>query len=136
MDQELIYIATPYMATGDDPEAIKFQRFRNVTKFAADLTALGVHVYSPITHSHMMAMAAELPGDWDYWEAFDRKMLMACTSMIVYQQEGWEKSIGVEKEMVFAAAHGMPIRFIPMGMEIDGVIAMLKTPMPPYSSRR
>jgi hypothetical protein len=109
MNNELIYIATPYLPTEDDYRYEYVHRFLRVTNFAAKLMGVGRHVYSPITHSHPMAIAERLPGGWDYWCELDQKFLKICTCMVVFCQDGWDRSIGVAAEMKYAEIHNMPI---------------------------
>jgi len=60
----MIYLATPY--SDPDPEVREF-RYREVNKAAAQLISEGHHVFSPISHTHPIAQAGDLPTGWDYW---------------------------------------------------------------------
>jgi len=106
---ELIYLATPY--SDDDPE-IRKQRFLIVNVVAAKLMAAGDHVFSPISHTHPIALAGDLPKGWDYWEKYDRIMLAACTKLIVVCQDGWSKSTGVTAEVKIAHEMGIPVEYM------------------------
>jgi len=104
----LVYLATPY--SHKDP-AVQERRFRVVNAVAAALMREGFPVFSPISHTHPIAQAGDLPGDWDYWEEYDRVVLSACSMMIVVAQPGWIESKGVTAEMDIAREMGIPIEF-------------------------
>ena len=105
----MIYLATPY--SHRDP-AVKQARFEAVNKIAADLMRAGEHVFSPISHTHPIALAGDLPGGWDYWEAYDRVMLAACDTLIVLMLPGWIESTGVCAEIKIARETGMIIEYM------------------------
>lgn len=105
----LVYLATPY---SDPNPFVREARFKAVNYQAAELMRQGVHIYSPISHTHPIAVAGNLPKGWDYWEQYDRTILAACTRMIVFRQPGWERSKGVAAEMAIAKEMGLPIEFI------------------------
>lgn len=102
----LIYLACPY---SDPDPAVRAQRFEAVNRAAAALMADGRYVYSPISHTHPIAVAGDLPTGFDYWEGYDRVMLGACTEVVVLALDGWQESRGVQAEMQIAAEMGLPI---------------------------
>ena len=85
----LIYLATLY--SHSDPD-VKQRRFDAVNRAAAKLMRRGWHVYSPISHSHPMALAG--------------------ARVIVLRQDGWRESTGVRSEMEIAAELGLPVAFM------------------------
>lgn len=105
----LVYLATPY--THEDA-AVKQRRFEVVNRVAAELMRSGVHVFSPISHTHPIALAGDLPGDWQFWEQYDRAVLKACVRVLVLRQEGWAESTGVRAEIKIAEEMGLPVEFI------------------------
>ena len=106
----LLYLATPYMH--DDLE-VRERRFLAANHAAAWLMKTkGLHVFSPISHGHPIAMAGELPGDWAYWGANARLMLAACVKVIVFMQDGWRESTGVQAEIAIAKELGLPIEYM------------------------
>jgi hypothetical protein len=109
MANELIYLATPY--TDPDPE-VREKRFQVVNKIAATLMANGNHIFSPISHCHPIALAGDLPKEWEYWEKYCRLILRFCTKLMVVCQEGWQKSVGVQNEMKIAEEMRIPIEYI------------------------
>ena len=106
---DLVYLATPY---SHERPAVREHRFNVVNRVAADLMRDGVHIYSPISHTHPIAMAGDLPKGWDFWEQYDRAVLAACMKVIVLRQEGWEESKGVAAEIAIAREMGLPVEFI------------------------
>lgn len=105
----LIYLATPY--SHEDP-VIRQQRFEIVNRVAASLMSDGNYIFSPISHTHPIALAGDLPTCWDYWEQYGRVMLSACVSLYVLCQPGWKESKGVTAEIVIAEEMGLPIEYI------------------------
>ena len=103
---ELVYLATPY--SDPNPE-VQEKRFREVNKVAAQMMGKGLHVFSPISHCHPIALAGDLPKDWKFWEAYDKVMLQACTKLVVLMQEGWQRSTGVANEIKIAIELGIPV---------------------------
>jgi nucleoside 2-deoxyribosyltransferase len=83
------YLASPY--SHDDP-AVRLQRFETACRAAAILLRNGVLVFSPIAHTHPIALAGDLPLDWAFWQRFDREMIAACDEVIVLCLDGWASS--------------------------------------------
>jgi hypothetical protein len=105
----LVYLATPY----SHPDAsVREGRFRAVNAAAAELMRKGMHIYSPISHTHPIALAGDLPLGWEYWQAYDRAILAACCAMIVLTLDGWKESKGVAGEIAIANEMGLPVQFI------------------------
>lgn len=111
---ELIYIASPYSHESSD---IMRDRFEAVCDYAGRLMQMGHVVYSPIAHSHPIAMRVGLPTDWDYWKTFDHAMITRSTSLMVFQLPGWNESVGVTAEIQMAQALGIPIDY--SGEEVE-----------------
>jgi sugar phosphate isomerase/epimerase len=105
----IVYLASPY----SHPDAtVRVERFEKVAKVAAKLMASGIHLYCPITHTHPIALAGDLPTGWDYWEQYDRKLLKACGELWVCMMPGWEESKGVTGEIAIARELRLPVRYI------------------------
>jgi len=112
---QLIYLAVPYSYKDSDPAkvmAVKEERFQAVNKVAAKLMAEGNYIFSPISHTHPIALAGSLPGDWQYWEGYDRCILSSCKKLMVLRLPGWETSTGVTEERKIAEELGIPVEFI------------------------
>lgn len=108
----MIYLATPY----NHPSAkVRNARFKIACRIAAFLMREGIFLFCPIAHTHPIAEEGELPKGWDYWQAYDRKMLYRCTELWVAMMEGWDKSEGIRGEVEIAQELGIPIvRFDPL----------------------
>lgn len=83
-----------------------------MTKTAARLMQAGFNIFSPITHSHLIAGFGDLPTSWEYWREFDRAYLRACRMLIVLKLPGWEQSRGVTGEIEIARELGLPIVYM------------------------
>ena len=104
----LVYLASPYT----HPNAgVREDRFQAACQQTAAMICDGMHVFSPIVHSHPLAELG-LPSRWEDWEAYDRAMLERCSELVVLKLPGWRESRGVEAEIRWARKLGKPIRFI------------------------
>ena len=105
----MIYLASPY--THEDPSVME-QRFDAACRAAGKLMAQGYVVFSPIAHTHPIAVRCELPRGWDYWERFDRQFIEACQKVLVLRIDGWHTSKGVAAEVKLAESRGIPVDYI------------------------
>jgi len=102
----LAYLATPYTRYIDGPE----EAFRCACVLAARLIRSGVNVYSPIAHTHPIAVHGGIdPLDQQFWYEFDATILKRCDTLIVAQMEGWEQSTGIALEVDEFNKQGKPI---------------------------
>lgn len=103
----LCYLATPYTKyMGGDIE----RAFIDAAKLAAELLASGLRVYSPIAHTHPLAIHGNLdPLDHSIWLPFDEAMMDAADCLIVAHMDGWEVSYGIAHEVEFFRKAGKPI---------------------------
>lgn len=108
-EKTLIYLAVPY----SHPDAeVRLERFHAANKAAAKLMGEGLHIFSPISHTHPIALAGDLPLGWDYWAAYDHAILRACCKLLVLRSDGWEQSRGIAGEIAIAIGLGIPIEFV------------------------
>lgn len=109
MTNGYIYLASPYTdASADVMEA----RFNAVCYIAGKLMAQGLAVFSPIAHTHPIAVRCDLPRDWEFWQRYDRAMLVGASKVIVAKLPGWERSKGVAAEVAIAGELGIPVEYI------------------------
>lgn len=102
----IAYLATPYSKFKPDPAAA----FRAACKIAAHLVCAGIKVYSPIAHTHPIAVHGALDLlDHAIWLPFDEAMMEASSVLIVAHLEGWNESIGIAHEVKFFEERGRPI---------------------------
>lgn len=106
---DLIYLASPYSHV--EP-SIRHQRFLDVVAVAAQMMNDGVFVYSPIAHTHPMAVSHKMPLGWEFWARYDEAMIRRCNALWVLMLDGWRKSVGVNAEMEIARRMRIPIHFI------------------------
>lgn len=109
MNNSLIYLASPY----SHPDLnVRKERFRIANQVAGRLLNAGHFVFSPISMSHPVAMDASLPGDWQFWKAFDTAMLARCQKVVVIDIEGTSTSVGVQAEIAIAKDFGIPVEYL------------------------
>jgi hypothetical protein len=106
------YLAGPYSSSFIH---IRDRRYQQISSVAAALARRGEIVYSPITSCHHLANDYDLPGDAEFWLRHDLAFLEKCSKMYVLQLEGWEQSVGVQREIAFATEHNIPIEYINLG---------------------
>lgn len=106
MDGALAYLATPYSKYKPGIE----QAFIDAAKLAALLMRAGVNVYSPITHTHPIAIHGQIdPFDHAIWMPFDEAMMTAADVLLVAHMQGWQESFGIAHEIKFFEDAGKPI---------------------------
>ncbi len=106
--KHLYYLASPY--SHPNREVMKY-RANVVTKAAVDLLKQGIYVFAPIAYNSPWERY-DLPGDWGFWENFDKAFVARMDAVIVLTLDGWEKSIGVSAEIAFAKEHGIPVHYV------------------------
>lgn len=105
----LVYLATPYSKYRFGIE----HAFRDASALAAKLLKLGVKVYSPIAHTHPLAIYGSIdPLDHGIWLPFDEAMMTASHALIVAQMQGWRDSKGVLHEIKFFAEQRKPVFYL------------------------
>lgn len=106
---DLIYVGTPYTKF---PAGIEVA-FQAACFLTGRLLRAGLKVYSPIAHTHPIAIHGGLdPLDHSIWLPFDAAMMDKADAMIVAMMDTWESSRGVRHEMDAFAAAGKPIYFM------------------------
>ena len=100
-----IYLAIPY--TGNEE-----QNFKIANKVAGQLMSKGNIVFSPISHTHPIAIECNLPGDWKYWKSFDIAFIKWCDEVQIIALPGWRQSKGVMAEIDIAKKNNKKIKFI------------------------
>lgn len=106
------YLAVPY---SHPDKHVRAARNEIVTSVSAYMMGMGMHVFSPITHSHHIAEKGNLPNGWDYWGEQDSRYIEMCDRLIVLTLPGWLDSEGVTAEIKLAEELGKPISYIDWG---------------------
>lgn len=103
----IAYLATPYTRyKGGNIE----RAFKDACKIAAHLLCAGVKVYSPIAHTHPIAIFGALDAlDHAIWLPFDEAIMEVSSVLIVAHMDGWDESRGIEHEVKFFEDAGKPI---------------------------
>lgn len=117
----LAYLATPYSKyEGGNLELA----FRDAARLAAQLMLTGIRVYSPIAHTHPLAVYGDVdPLDHSIWLPFDEAMMQRCEVLIVAQMKGWKESKGIDHEIKFFAARKRTIYMLdPVSMTMRRMI--------------
>jgi hypothetical protein len=91
----VIYLASPYSHEDED---IRARRHRHVCVAAAQLISQGAVVFSPVAHSHPIALYGNAPGDWETWKHQCLALLDRCDLMLVLMLDGWRESKGIQAE--------------------------------------
>ncbi len=105
----VIYLASPY---SHPEEAVRVERFHAAALAAGKLMQDGMLVFSPIAHTHPIAVACDLPRGWDYWHKYDRWFIKRCSCVVVLQIPGWNISTGVRGKIEMAAELGKPVLYL------------------------
>lgn len=107
----MIYFCSPY--THECP-AIETSRYESVCKAAAEMLRHGLHVFSPIAHSHAIAVHADppLPRYWSWWQKIDFAFLDLAAEVVVLKLDGWKDSVGVKAEVEYAVKLGLPVTYL------------------------
>lgn len=105
----LIYVGTPYTKY---PGGIE-PAFVDACKLTARLVEAGLNVYSPIAHTHPLAIHGGLdPLDHKLWLGFDAAIMAKSDAMIVAMMPTWETSYGIKHEIQTFTDAGKPVFYL------------------------
>lgn len=107
-----VYIASPYTHDNDKVEHL---RYESAVLFTGQTLADGVACFSPIVHCRRPAEVCDLPGDFEFWRAYNFAMLSRARELWVLMLPGWEESDGVAGEIEEAQRLGIPVRYVEWG---------------------
>jgi hypothetical protein len=83
---------------------------------AALLVRAGIPVYSPIAHTHSIAIEGDIdPFDHNIWLEADRTFMEAAKGLIVCKMQGWEESYGIGVEIESFERQGKPVYWMEPG---------------------
>ena len=106
---DLIYIGTPYSRYPGGIESA----FVDACKLTSRLLREGLAVYSPIAHTHPIAIHGDIdPLDYAIWLPFDAAMMDKSDAMVVAMMTGWESSHGIRHEINAFVAAGKSVYFM------------------------
>lgn len=127
----LAYVAAPYSAP--DPIIIA-ARMSAFDKAIADmLTAGDVFPISPLMN-HAILGKHNIPGNWEFWQHYSRRLLARCDEIIVLDLPGWRQSTGVQGELELARSLHLPVRYLDYDQDAfdDGAAAALHLEFPSF----
>ncbi len=104
----LAYLATAYSKYVRGLAAA----YHDAAELAGRLLLAGIKVYSPIVHSHPLAMHSQGaldPLDTSIWYPLNDLMLSKCDILIVGHLQGWDESEGVAGEVQYFEGVWKPI---------------------------
>lgn len=111
----MIYLASQY---SDPDELTRRTRFLLAEEITGKLLLRKLWVYSPIVHCHELALKFNLPGDFDYWKAYNFDMLRRADEVYVLYTPTVKDSRGVIAELSMAHQLGMKISFIQQDLTV------------------
>lgn len=102
------YIATPFtLFHGGLDEA-----WKEACRVTAEFIRRGVPVYSPIAHTHPVAIHGGIdPVDHALWMKADQAMMESASDLYVIQMPGWNESKGIEMEIEAFRKASKPITY-------------------------
>lgn len=103
-----IYLATPYTKfKGGLEEANRLSSL-----YASTLLKAKLPVFSPIAHSHAIAVHGHLAGkDHSIWMPLDFAFTESAFALLVCKMPGWEESYGIGLEIEFFQKNKKPIYY-------------------------
>lgn len=117
------YLATPYSKYHLGIE----EAFQAACRETALLLRAGVPTFSPIAHTHPIAMHGDInPLDHEIWLPADRPLMDAAEGLIVCQMQGWDESYGIGVEIATFKEAGKPIFYMTPGIVPAELLADLK----------
>ena len=107
------YLASPYSKYPAGLEAA----FQEVCRQTALLIRHGIPVYSPIAHTHPIAIHGGMdPLDHGIWLPADLPLMRAAHGLIVCQMATWDQSYGIGEEIKEFTKLGLPIIYMEPGV--------------------
>ena len=112
------YLATPYSKYPDGIEAA----FHLAAETRGILLKAGVPCFSPIVHSHPVAMVCRIdPLDHSIWLPSEAPILRLAHGLIMLRARSWEVSYGMAEEYKLFIAAGKPVVFMDPGVVPEGL---------------
>ena len=94
-----IFLCAPY--TNHDPEIVN-ARVTAINAHAAYLMNQGHIVFSPISHSHPIAMGNNLPTTFEFWQKQNHEFIVWCDVVMVLRLYRWQESKGIADKIRYA----------------------------------
>lgn len=84
-------------------------RYIDVCIAAAKLVEKDIHVFSPIAHSHGIALHMQEKHNWDFWSQQDIPFLRQAEGMLILCLDGWKDSVGIKAERKIMLKFDCPV---------------------------
>ena len=110
----VIYVASPYAPTGEEPESVMRERSAEAGIVAGMMLRAGVIAIAPVPYFEDGAQIyhAEKITPPQGWHDFDLLALDNFDALVVLTMDGWDRSHGVKIEGDRAVELGMPVRHL------------------------
>jgi len=112
---QLVYVAAPYSDL--DPAVIAGRMAVFDATIASLLTEGRNFPISPLMN-HIIVGKHAIPGNWEFWQHYSRRLLARCDELCIITLPGWEESVGVQGEIEFARSLSLPISYTHGSLEI------------------
>ena len=108
---KLVYLASPYT---HEAMSVRIDRFHKNVDCCGWLMSnmKDVFFYSPIAHTHPIAVRCTLPGEWSFWQHFDECILSRCSEIWILSIPGFSRSTGIKAEIEIAVRFHLPVRYV------------------------
>ncbi len=115
-DYDLVYVASPYSKYSSGIWAA----FEEISAICAKLVLMDINIYSPVIHSHPIAVYGGLdPLDHKLWLKVDEPMMKKADALLVSMMDSWQESFGVQYEIAQFELLDKPVYYLnPETMEI------------------
>jgi hypothetical protein len=130
MEKGLYYLAGPHKGT---PEQEAY-RYETSLKITTDFLNQGIHIFSPIVYGKHITEACNFP----VLEERRRRMmdylfefLKASKGLILLTMEGWEKSWGLNQELIFCLENQIPVYLMDPAERSENYSFMFSKPLNP-----
>lgn len=105
----VVYVAVPYSRYKYGQNCAAY----DASVASAKLIRRGFVPFSPISHSHAIAIAGGLdPLDAEMWMCLDEPFVKMASALVVVELEGWDESVGVAGEIDAFQKAGKPVCFV------------------------
>lgn len=109
LKDKAFYLATVYTK---HPDGI-YVAFLDACEITAKLLKRGLKVFSPIVHTHPVAIHGDIePLDHEFWLNVDSMMMDKMDALMVAKMTNWQDSYGIGCEIKTFRQAGKPIYFL------------------------
>ena len=103
------YLASPYSKYPHGME----RAYVDACKATASIVRLGIPVFSPIAHSHSIAVCGDMSQEChDTWLAQDVAFMAQAHGLFVLMLDGWDDSYGVQWEIEWMRSRDKPVYYL------------------------